>query len=165
MIAQDPNRYSWQGIYSWNEPVVGSRREWKSDHWRFGKIAACLVPVILLCALFYGSINWLFVECMAGVVVFTYTYLWIFTFFPRRIVLFEDRISIFRGGSRGTSAAVKVSYSDVKQMKVISENQIFRIELTLTSGREVSLYSRDTNPMDSLNRLLKGVPDNGVLTK
>jgi len=102
---------------------------------------------------------------MVGVVVFTFTYLWIFTFFPRRIVLFEDRISIFRGGSRGMSAAINVPYSDVKQMKVISENQIYRIALTLASGREISLYSRDNNPMDSLNRLLKGVLDNAVLTK
>src|SRR5580698_7942724 len=104
MGSPNPNRYSWQGIYSWGEPVVGSRREWKSDRWRFFKIGACLVPVFLVCAWIYGSITLRFVECMAGVAIFAYTYLWVFTFFPRRIVLFENRMSIFRGGSKATSA-------------------------------------------------------------
>jgi hypothetical protein len=95
---------------------------------------------------------------MAGVAIFTYTYLWLFAFFPRRIVLFEDRISIFRGGSRGMSASIKVYYSDINKIKVTPENGIYLIILTLASGKDVALYSPDKNGVDSLDGLLKDLP-------
>jgi hypothetical protein len=155
MGTQDPNRFSWQGVYSWIEPVVGSRREWKSDRWRFLKIGACLIPVFFVCAWVYGSITRQFVECMVGVAVFTYTYFWVFTFFPRRIALYEDRISIFRGGSRGTSASIKIYYSDIKHIKVAPETNFFLITLTLSSGKDMALYSPDSKGVDSLNGQLK----------
>lgn len=142
--------------YSWIEPVIGSRREWKSDRWRFLKIGVCLIPVFFVCAWVYGSITRQFVECMAGVAVFTYTYFWVFTFFPRRIVLYEDRISIFRGGSRGTSASIKVYYSDIQQIKVAPETKIFLITLMLSSGKDIALYSPDSKGVDSINGQLEG---------
>ena len=138
--------------------MVGSRRDWKSDRWRFLKIGTCLVPVFVLCAWLYGSITLHFVECMAGIAVFTFTYLWVFSFVPRSIALYKDRIAIFRGGSRQGSAAIKAYYSDIKQAQVIPENGIYLVKLTLVSGKEIALYAREKNDLDALDTLRKGAP-------
>lgn len=154
--ASNANRFSsWQGVYSWIEPVAGSRREWKDDHWRFWKIAACLVPVFFACAWKFGSITLLFLKCMAGVAAFTYAYLWLFSFFPRRIVLFDDRISIFRTGSRGASAAITIDFSDIQEMNTTPESRMFHIKLKLISGKETILYSSDENSACQLDKLLR----------
>jgi hypothetical protein len=153
-VASNANRLSWEGLYSWNEPVAGSRREWKNDHWRFWKIGICVVPVFFVCAWAYGSLTLSLLECMAGITVFAYAYLWLLSFFPRYIVLFEDRISLFRSGSKGASAAIRIYFSEIKEMNVTSENGMCKIELKLVSGKEVILYSLDANSVSQLDKLL-----------
>ncbi len=158
MDAQDPNRLPWQGLYSWTEPVAGSRHEWKSDHWRFWKIGACLVPVFFVCAWVYGSITLHFVECMAGVAAFTFVYFWGRTFLPRFITLFKDKIAVMRGGSKYMSASIEVYYSEIKQMEVVSAGRFYSVKLTLASGKKIALYARDKRDLDALKEILKGFP-------
>ncbi len=95
---------------------------------------------------------------MAGIAIFIFTYLWVFSFVPRRIALYKDRIAIFRGGSRQGSAAIKAYYADIKQTQVIPENGIYLLKLTLVSGKEIALYAREKNDLDALEALQKGAP-------
>jgi len=150
----DPNRFSWQGKYSWSEPVIGSRREWKRDRFRLLIIGACLLPIVSAIAWARNVLSWLFVECLLGVALFAYVYFWVFSFFPRVIVLFDDHIAFVKSGSRGTTASLKVRYSDLKQVRTTIEGGIYLIELTPASGKAIALYSRSTNDVDALKRLI-----------
>jgi hypothetical protein len=154
MRPQDPNRFSWQGIYSWTEPVAGSRFEWRNDRWRFLKLA--LVPgVIFIVAAFSHvsfspkSIMWL--SIISG---FFVTYVWATTFFPRLIRLFENRLVISKGGGRSL-AGTTTYYSDILEMRVKQQSKNYMVSFKLNKGKNVTLFSPDKKGIDQLEELLK----------
>jgi hypothetical protein len=154
MRPQDPNRFEWQGIHSWSEPVAGSRLEWKNDRWRWAKLA--LIPAVIFGVAAFSHIPfslkstmWLFI--ISGLFV---TYLWAATFFPRLIRLFEDRLVITKGGSRSL-AGTKTYYSEISEMRVTQQPKNYMVWLKMRSGKNVTLFSPDKKGIDQLNELLK----------
>src|SRR5580693_8843187 len=142
MRPQDPNRFSWQGIYSWAEPIDGRRLEWKSDRWRFLKPA--LIPGVIFgiaaCSRVHFSLEstmWLLI--ISG---FFVTYLWVATFFPRLIRLFENRLVISNSGGRSLSGAT-IYYSDIMEMRVTQQPKNYMVRFKMRTGKNVTLFSPD----------------------
>jgi hypothetical protein len=149
-----PNESSGEVKCSWIEPVIGSRQEWKKDRWRFVKIGACLLVVLVVSYFVWGSFNRAYLECFGAVTVFIYAYLWLLTFFPRRIVLSDGYISIFRGGARGTTPSIKVDCLDIKKMEVFPDRGRYLIRLTKASNDTMDLYATNKSVVDMLDTAL-----------
>jgi hypothetical protein len=154
MRPQDPNRFSWQGIYSWIEPVAGGRFAWKNDRWRWLRLA--LIPVVIFVIAGFShvpfsrkSIMWLLI--ISG---FFVTYLWVITFVPLLIRLFEDRLVITKGGSRSL-AGTKTYYSEILEMRVTQQPKNYMVWLKMRTGKNVTLFSPDKKGIDQLDELLK----------
>jgi len=92
---------------------------------------------------------------MAGITVFICAYFWIYSFLPRRIVLYDDRVSIFQV-TKGYSAWIKIYYSDIRRMQVIADGKHYLIKMTLVSGKDIVFYAPDYNGVDALDNMLKG---------
>jgi hypothetical protein len=155
MRPQDPNRFEWQGIYSWREPSAGNRLEWKNDRWRWAKLA--LIPAVIFVVAAFShvpfslkSTMWLFI--ISG---FFVTYLWAVTFFPRLIRLFENRLVISKGGGRSLSGTT-IYYSDIMEMRVTQQPKNYMVWFKMRTGKNVTLFSPDKNRIDQLDELLKG---------
>jgi hypothetical protein len=135
----------------WTEPIIGSRQEWKKDRWKFLIIGAGLLVIFIVVCLRCGFVNKVLLECFGAVTAFTYAYFWLFTFFPRRIVLGEDRISIFCGGARQTTAAIQIYYSEIRNVEVVPEGTRYLIRLATDSSKTVDIYATNKNIVDVLS--------------
>ncbi|GEM_PF-2647859 len=153
MAAEDPNRYSWQGVYSWSEPSLGSRLDWRGDPWRFltlGLIPLTIFSVAGFCHLGFSleSVAWL-----GGVSAVFMVYVWLNTFFPRLIRLFEDKVIITRAGR--SLSGKNVYYANIRSIDIVSEKKNVIITLNLKAGGTVVLVSPDNVAPDRLRDLFE----------
>jgi hypothetical protein len=152
-VAPDPNRYSWQGIYSWSEPICGSRLEWRNDRFRFVKLA--LIPSSIFgVAAFYKFwtsaqvVVWL--SIISGALV---GYLWLLTFLPRQVDVFDDRITFRRPLNRNVFG-ISIYFSDIKNVDLDTVGAIWRISLVETNGERAAFFTRDKEMANGIVQLI-----------
>ena len=140
-------------IDSWGEPSRGTHAVWKSDSWKYPKLL--LVPLVLFAVAAWRhvdmsrtSVSWL-----AGVSAVLLAYLWAWSFVPRAIRVFEDKIAIGRVG-RGVSWT-NISFSEIENVEVESTLSRFRIRLRLKEGAALDFYSPDDSRAQRVKLLVE----------
>jgi len=82
---------------------------------------------------------------------------WLWSFAPRQIRLFEERLQISGFGGRGVSSST-VLYSNIQKMDVLPHDGICEVVLKLKIGKNVTLFFPDKTGVDRLSELFKDLP-------
>jgi hypothetical protein len=126
-------------IQSWSEPSSGSRLDWGADRWRYAKL--CLIPVTIfsIAAFSHLGLSITAIAWLAGISGLLMVYLWLLTFVPRVISIFEDRVAITKCGRDLT--ATSIFYSNIRDVKTAPCRKHYRVTLLLKTGRCVMLVA------------------------
>jgi hypothetical protein len=153
--VQDPNRYAWEGVAGWVEPTCGSRREWEKDRWRYLKMS--LIPISIFgIGVFLGdsvgSKKWV-VLGIASILLIAQSWYW--TFIPRRIRLFKDRITIATLKARSFSGP-SIDYADITKVNIEPDDQNWRITIATRKASNFTIYAQKRNEVELLQAMIEG---------